>query len=213
MTKTLFHKRIGGHFGRGYDCWYVVSKHDGTFAVEHAWSHPAASADGQDDVGTVNVSAGQFFAKVEDQQLLSALRSTITKLILDASQVQIAAMKLRGEHAFDPFATVIDWLSACRSRDLDRLIAFYDVNATLDCACTGTKICNGHGELRAYWEKRLADLSPLTFTLQDVWPSGDSTVLDYISHSGQLVRAFFYFGNNGLIAHSKCGPVELAKAS
>jgi ketosteroid isomerase-like protein len=108
---------------------------------------------------------------------------------------------------------VIDWLAACRARDLDRLMTFYDAKATLDCACTGEKLCNNPSELRNYWRKRLADPSPATFTLQDIWPSGDATVLDYISHNRQFVRSFFYFGDNGLVTHTRCGPVELAKAS
>jgi len=111
----------------------------------------------------------------------------------------------------DSFANVIEWLSVCRTRDLDRLMTFYDAKATLDCACTGQKLCNGKDELRTYWQKRLADPAPTTFTLHDVWPSSDATVLDYISH--KMVRSFFQFADNGLIVRTKCGPIELAKAS
>ena len=65
----------------------------------------------------------------------------------------------------DSFANVIEWLSVCRTRDLDRLMTFYDAKATLDCACTGQKLCNGKDELRTYWQKRLADPAPTTFTM------------------------------------------------
>jgi hypothetical protein len=91
-------------------------------------------------------------------------------------------------------------------------MTFYHPAATLDCACTGQKICTGTEELRAYWQKRLADPSPTIFKLQDVWPIADAAVLDYTSHNGQLVRAFFYFAENGLVKHAQCGPIELAKA-
>ena len=215
-NRVLFHKQTTGPFGRGFDCWYLVTKEDGTFAVDHEWLHPAVSTDvDDDDVGTTSVSAGHFFAKVEDQELLSKLRRAITKIIDDESRLQIFALKLGQPSVpkFDPFATVIVWLRHCRDRDVDGLMTFYDTQATFDCACTGQKLCNGKDELKAYWEKRLADPAPTTFTLQDVWPSSDATVLDYISHNGQLVRSFFHFGDNGLIVHTKCGPIELAKAS
>jgi hypothetical protein len=212
--RTQFHKRTSGPFGRGYDCWYLLAMDDGTYGIEHAWSHPAALADGDDDVGTATVSAGRFFAKLEDRELLGKLRAAITRAIVDDSGLAFAALEFGAERPFrfDPFATAIDWLSACRARDLDRLMTFYAANATLDCACTGENICNGAGDLRTYWRKRLADPSPATFTLQDIWPSGDATVLDYVSHNGQLVRSFFHFGDEGLVIHTRCGPVELAKA-
>jgi hypothetical protein len=213
-NRILFHKRTSGPFGRGYDCWYLLAMDDGTYGIEHAWSHPAALADGDDDVGTATVSAGQFFAKLEDRELLGKLRAAITRAIVDDSGLAFAALEFGAERPFrfDPFATAIDWLSACRARDLDRLMTFYAANATLDCACTGENICNGASDLRTYWRKRLADPSPATFTLQDIWPSGDATVLDYVSHNGQLVRSFFHFGDDGLVIHTRCGPVELAKA-
>jgi hypothetical protein len=212
--RTQFHKRTSGPFGRGYDCWYLLAMDDGTYGIEHAWSHPAALADGDDDVGTATVSAGRFFAKLEDRELLGKLRAAITRAIVDDSGLAFAALEFGAERPFrfDPFATAIDWLSACRARDLDRLMTFYAANATLDCACTGENICNSASDLRTYWRKRLADPSPATFTLQDIWPSGDATVLDYVSHNGQLVRSFFHFGDDGLVIHTRCGPVELAKA-
>ena len=214
-NRVLFHKQTTGPFGRGFDRWYLVTQDDGTFVVDHEWSHPAVSTEGDDDVGTTSTSAGNFFAKIEEQELLGKLRRAITRIIIDERRFEIFALQF-GQHSApksEPFATAIDWLRHCRNRDVDGLMTFYDAKATLDCACTGQKLCNGKDELRAYWEKRLADPSPTTFTLQDVWPSSDAIVLDYISHSGQLVRSFFHFGDNGLIVHTKCGPIELAKAS
>ena len=151
----------------------------------------------------------------KDEQLLGALRRAITAAVTGDIRLAIAAMEFSPEHrrVFDPVATVIEWLSVCRTRNLDRLMTLYDAAAVLDCACTGQKLCSGKNELQAYWQKRLADPAPTTFTLQDVWPSSDATVLDYISHNGQLVRSFFQFADSGLIVHTKCGPIELAKAS
>jgi hypothetical protein len=38
---------------------------------------------------------------------------------------------------FDPLATVIDWLDACRAGEIDSLLALYDNRATLHCDCEG----------------------------------------------------------------------------
>src|SRR5262249_55915715 len=154
---------------------------------------------GEDDIGSTVISAGWFFATTRDEQLIGALRRAITAAVTGDIRLQIAAMELASEHrrVFDPLATVVEWPSACRARALDRLMTFYDATAKLDCACTGEKLCNGKNELRVYWQKRLADPSPSIFALQDVWPETDAAVLDYVSHSGQVIRSFFYFSDNG----------------
>ena len=165
-NRVLFHRQTTGPFERGFDCWYLVTKKDGTFAVDREWSRPAVSADGDDDVGTTTVSAGHFFAKVEDQELLGKLRRAITKIINDECPPETFALKFGQPSApkFEPFATVVDWLRYCQNRDVYGLMSFYDEKATLDCACTGQKLCNGKDELRTYWQKRLADPAPTTFT-------------------------------------------------
>jgi hypothetical protein len=121
-NRVLFHKQTTGPFGRGFDCWYLATKEDGTFAVDHEWSHPAVSPDVDDDVGTKSVSAGHFFAKVEDQELLGKLRRAITKIINEESLLQIFALKFGQPPSvpkFEPLATVIHWLRHCRERDVD----------------------------------------------------------------------------------------------
>ena len=161
-NRVLFHKQTTGPFGRGFDSWYLITKDDGTFAVDHEWSHPAVSPEVDDDAGTTSVSAGHFFAKVEDQELLGKLRRAITRIINEESLFQIFAQKFAQQPSapkFEPLATVIHWLRHCRKRDIDGLMTFYDAKATLDCACTGQKLCNGKDELRAYWEKWLSDPS------------------------------------------------------
>ncbi len=161
------------------------------------------------------ISAGWFFATISDERLLDALRRAITMRVTADIRLQIATMEFGSERqrVFDPLATVVEWLSVCRDRDLDRLMTFYDTAAKHDCACTGQKLCNGKDELRNYWRKRLADLAPSIFALRDVWPTTDSAVLDYVSHEGKIVRSFFYFADNGLIKLTRCGPIELARAS
>ena len=38
---------------------------------------------------------------------------------------------------FDPIAAVVDWLDACRRRDLSGLLDLYAADASLECACDG----------------------------------------------------------------------------
>jgi hypothetical protein len=213
-AKTLILERWSGSFGRAHDCWHLISQPDGTFSVEHAWSHPNVTADGTADAGMEVISAGWFLASVKDDELVRALRRAITAVVTGEIAEKFSALDstLQRRREFDPLATVVEWLATCRARDLDRLLTFYDPAATLDCACTGQKLCAGIGELRDYWQKRLADPSPSIFMLQDVWPAAEAAVLDYISHDGRLVRSFFYFADNGLVKHTRCGPIELAKA-
>ena len=51
---------------------------------------------------------------------------------------------------FDPIAIVVDWLDACRKRDLAALLDLYAADASLECACDGISI-QGHSALEAYW--------------------------------------------------------------
>jgi hypothetical protein len=212
--KSVFFERVSGPFNRGYDRWYLIPKDDGTFAVEHSWLRPAVTVDGSDEAGSTVINAGWFFATVSDEQVLGALRRAITTSVMADFNKQLAHLDLAWNSArqFDPLATVVEWLSVCRTRDLDRLMTFYDSSAKHDCACTNEKLCNGKNEVRDYWRKHLADPAPSMFLLQDVWPRGDATALDYVSHKGQVIRSFFYFGENGLITQTRCGPIDLAKA-
>ena len=41
------------------------------------------------------------------------------------------------EEDFDQIAIVVDWLDACRKRDLPALLDLYAEDASLECACDG----------------------------------------------------------------------------
>jgi hypothetical protein len=213
-TKRLFFERPSGPFRNGYDRWHLISER-GTFFVEHSWSHPSAIAGEEPEVGSTVEHAGRLFGNGEDDDVQRALRQAITAIIVSGMDVHFTAADMAASiplGSAGSVATTVDWLAACSARDIDRLIAFYSPAATLECACTGNAMCTGTDELRAYWLKRLADPSPSLFALRDVSQTPEGTVLDYLSHGGQLVRSRFYFTESGLIHRSKCGPVELAKA-
>jgi hypothetical protein len=107
----------------------------------------------------------------------------------------------------DPVATVVDWLDACRSRRISALLDLYDEAATLECACDGSKSLTGRRALEAYWRPRLADLSPDSFSMDDVTAEGESVILDYQSHDGKPVRIHFSFNEAGKILHTRCRPL------
>jgi SnoaL-like domain len=106
---------------------------------------------------------------------------------------------------FDKMAAVVDWLDACRSKNLDALLDFYAGNASLECACEGADI-SGRSALAAYWRPKLSDASPDAFGLEEITPHGEGVALDYLSFEGKPVRITFAFDAQGKISHSRCEP-------
>jgi hypothetical protein len=79
---------------------------------------------------------------------------------------------------FDPIATVIDWLDACKAGQLEDLLALYSGNATIECRCARVTL-TGRTALAAYWEPKLKASSPTAFSLDDVALDDQGVSLDY----------------------------------
>lgn len=107
---------------------------------------------------------------------------------------------------FDPIAAVVDWLDACRRRDLSGLLDLYAADASLECACDGGTLIHGRGALAAYWRPRLNAFAPTAFGLEEIAPDADGVVLDYSSYEGKPVRISFGFSPQGKISRTVCGP-------
>jgi ketosteroid isomerase-like protein len=107
---------------------------------------------------------------------------------------------------FDQIAVVVDWLDACRARDLEALLDLYAQDASLECACNDRKIFHGRADLASYWRPRLGDLSPTAFGLDEITPDAEGVVLDYISFEGKPVRIYFAFDGDGKILQTRCEP-------
>jgi SnoaL-like protein len=105
---------------------------------------------------------------------------------------------------FDQVAVVVDWLDACRTRNLDALLDLYAPGASLECRCDGGAVCEGRAELAAYWRPRLEAFSPGAFGLDEIVPAADGVMLDYQDSEGQPVRVFFAFNEEGKILRSHC---------
>jgi hypothetical protein len=107
---------------------------------------------------------------------------------------------------FDQIALVVDWLDACRNRDLATLLDLYADNATLECQCSEAKISEGRAGLESYWKPRLGTLAPTAFGLEEIMPTTEGVVLDYLSHEGKPVRVAFSFTRDGKIQATHCLP-------
>jgi ketosteroid isomerase-like protein len=107
---------------------------------------------------------------------------------------------------FDQIAIVVDWLDACRARDLEALLDLYAPDASLECACNDRKILRGRADLASYWRPRLGVFSPTAFGLDEITLAAEGVLLDYISFEGKPVRIFFAFDGDGKILQTRCEP-------
>lgn len=110
---------------------------------------------------------------------------------------------------FDQVAIVIDWLDACRRRDLVALLDLYAPDASLLCECEHQTIYRGRSQLEEYWQHRLDANSPNAFGLEEIVPSAGGVELDYLSHQCKPVRIVFAFTADGKIQQTKCRPAAL----
>jgi ketosteroid isomerase-like protein len=111
---------------------------------------------------------------------------------------------------FDQIALVVDWLDACRKRDLAALLDLYADDARLECRCGGGKVSEGRAELESYWRPRLDALAATAFGLEEIMPTAEGVVLDYLSHEGEPVRTAFTFSRDAKILRTACAPTGQA---
>jgi ketosteroid isomerase-like protein len=107
---------------------------------------------------------------------------------------------------FDQIAVVVDWLDACRRRDLDALLELYAEDASIECRCGGVQHHHGRAELLAYWRPQFEAFVPNAFSLEEIAPAADGVVLDYLNFEAQPVRIFFTFTAGGKIRQMRCAP-------
>jgi hypothetical protein len=106
---------------------------------------------------------------------------------------------------FDPIGVVVDWLDACRKRDLAALLDLYAADASLECECDGISI-RGRRALEGYWRPRLDAFVPTAFGIEEIEPTAEGITLDYSSYEGKPVRIGFRFSSDGKIRHTSCRP-------
>src|SRR4051812_19037344 len=107
---------------------------------------------------------------------------------------------------FDPLATVVDWLDACRQGDLNALLDLYDERAILECNCERISLTR-RNSIAAYWTPKLESKLVPAFTLEEMSLTGDGVQVHYQSYEGKPVQIHFRFGASGKILHTSCGPL------
>ena len=107
---------------------------------------------------------------------------------------------------FDKMAMAVDWLDACRSKNLNMLLDFYAADAGLECACEHAGI-SGRSALAAYWRPKLSGAVVDAFTLEEITPHGDGVALDCLNFESKPVRIVFGFDARGKISRMRCEPV------
>lgn len=120
------------------------------------------------------------------------------------------------DRSFDPMGIAVDWLEACRSRDLDGLLRLYAADGVHDCRCEGRPLSEGRAGLEHYWSPRLRDALPTAFELVDISFDGQTeggVVLDYVGFDGRGTRMRFEFGDRGEIKRTICQTVSCARVA
>jgi ketosteroid isomerase-like protein len=112
---------------------------------------------------------------------------------------------MREAMQFDPLIVVIDWLDACRNKDINQLMSLYAPSAALHCDCTARSY-KGRGAIETYWQPRITASVASAFQIHALDDEGDAISLAYTSFEGKLVSMRFWFNQEGQINHSLCAP-------
>ena len=112
---------------------------------------------------------------------------------------------------FDRVAVVVDWLDACRTRDLDALLDLYAEDARLECSCEGVKVLAA-GPNWILLAAPAGQPAAVAFGLEEIGPEADGVVLDYRSFEGKPVRIHFGFDETGKIVQTRCDPSACFRA-
>ena len=78
-----------------------------------------------------------------------------------------------------------------------------------ECQCGEVKVKEGRAELESYWRPRV-DALALAFGLEEIAPTAEGVVLDYLSHEGKPVRIAFTFSRDAEIQRTACAPAGQA---
>lgn len=103
-------------------------------------------------------------------------------------------------------ARAMEWLGACQSRDLIRLMDIYKPDATLECGCVGSAAYVGLGAIQQYWAPKLSAAHAKAFALDQLRVEDERIVIDYLSFEAKPVRMYLAFDKTGQIIRSECGP-------
>ena len=142
-----------------------------------------ASDDKKYAASAVSLGAVAFFLKpVPQDALIAAVHSAQKRLI------------------------VVDWLSACRSGQLNALLDLYEKRATLICDCDGVNL-DGRNAIATYWKSKLESRAASAFTLDDMFLAGDEIQVHCQGCKGKPVRVRLRFSPSGKVFHTRFSPL------
>ncbi len=109
---------------------------------------------------------------------------------------------------FDEIGVVVDWIDACRTRDLEGLLDLYDDNAVVEC-CEGGSF-EGRSGMAQDWLPRLERASSDAFEIYALFLEHGGVSLDYRGYDGKPMRTLFRFNDAGKIQVTACDPIRAA---
>jgi hypothetical protein len=106
----------------------------------------------------------------------------------------------------DPISLAMDWLEACKRRQVGALAQLYADTAVFECECECRGNFVGRARILEYWQPRFAAPPPRPFKLEQIWPEATGVALVYRYQDEPLVRVSFQFDPAGKIERSHCMP-------
>lgn len=107
---------------------------------------------------------------------------------------------------YDPIGVVVDWIDACKQRQLDSLLNLYDSCGSVEC-CEGGSF-HGRSEIEKYWRPRLARAPPNAFEIEAIMTQPNGVTLEYRGYDSQPVRTHFRFTDAGKISLTASEPIK-----
>jgi hypothetical protein len=109
-------------------------------------------------------------------------------------------------HEVDPIGLAMDWLEACKQKQIQALAELYAETAVLECECDCTGNFSGRTRIVEYWQRKFSLPPPRPFKLEQIWPEAAGIAVVYRYSNQPPVRISFQFDATGRIVRSRCRP-------
>ena len=112
-------------------------------------------------------------------------------------------------HEVDPIGLAMDWVEACKRRQITAFAELYAETAVLTCECDCPADFVGRARIAEYWQPKFSLPPPRPFKLEQIWPEAAGIAVVYRYMNQPLVRISFQFDAYGKIERSRCRPEPL----
>ena len=100
----------------------------------------------------------------------------------------------------------MDWLEACKQKQIQALAELYAETAVFECECDYPGSFLGRTKIVEFWQPKFSLPPPRPFKLEQIWPEAAGIAVVYRYRNQPLVRISFQFDAAGKIARSRCRP-------